>query len=295
MDFRTVPQLQVTMSSVRLSYLRSGPALLLVPACCTAISAFILLLHSVLSMPVLKQLLELAGIRSRRRPPLPPPAIGTGAILWFRIARLLSCLGLFALSLGAIVHPAPPEEGAGTPWQGRVRAMLMGVPYLYASLLAILSISPKNTRHRIIRHVNCVLFSAFCVYAYRDILPFATFTRIPEDLPEGPKLWAKISLLFISGVVIPLFTPRQYIPVDPLNPMEVPNPEQTASLFSFTFYQYLDRIVFRAYRESRLKEEDLYPLCDTDSSTYLKSRSFQYLDGSQTQRHIFFGLMRIFY
>ncbi|KAJ7697209.1 P-loop containing nucleoside triphosphate hydrolase protein [Mycena rosella] len=149
-----------------------------------------------------------------------------------------------------------------------------------------------------IRHVNSVLFVAFCVYVYRDILPLATFTGVPEDLHEGPRLWAKIVLLFISGVAIPLFTPRQYIPVDPLNPMEVPNPEQTASIFSFTFYFFLDRIIFLAYRESQLKEDELYPLCDTDTATHLKSISFQYLDsfsGSKTRRHIFFGLMRVFY
>ncbi|KAJ7625252.1 hypothetical protein DFH06DRAFT_1142177 [Mycena polygramma] len=46
----------------------------------------------------------------------------------------------------------------------------------------------------------------------------------------------------------------QYIPVDPLNPMTVPNPEQTASMFSFAFYFFLDHIIFRAYRESQLQK-----------------------------------------
>ncbi|KAJ6555125.1 hypothetical protein DFH09DRAFT_573751 [Mycena vulgaris] len=80
--------------------------------------------------------------------------------------------------------------------------------------------------------------------------------------------------------------------------MAVPNPEQTASIFAFAFYFFLDHIIFLAYRESQLKEDDLYPLCDTNTSTHLKSRSFKYLDsfsGSKSRRHIFFGLMRILY
>jgi hypothetical protein len=54
------------------------------------------------------------------------------------------------------------------------------------------------------------------MYFYRDLVPLATFTGIPADLSEGLRLWVKIVLLFITAVVIPLCTPRQYIPVDPL-------------------------------------------------------------------------------
>ncbi|KAJ7667031.1 hypothetical protein B0H17DRAFT_1210523 [Mycena rosella] len=287
MDFMQVSQLPIVMSSVRL---------LLVPEGCAGISVFILLLHWVLSLGVVNGLLKRARIISVGPPPSPPPGIGKGVILCYRVARLLGCLGLLALSVVSIVHARENSDRTGR--DALIRSVLMGVLYLYASILAFLSTSPKHTRHRMIRHVNCVLFSAFCVYLYRDILPLATFTGVPEDLHEGPRLWAQIALLFISGVAIPLFTPRQYIPVDPLNPMEVPNPEQTASIFSSTFYFFLDRIIFLAYRESQLKEDELYPLCDTDTATHLKSRSFQYLDsfsGSKTRRHIFFGLMRVFY
>ncbi|KAJ6590816.1 P-loop containing nucleoside triphosphate hydrolase protein [Mycena sp. CBHHK59/15] len=287
------------MSAVRLPNLSSGPTLLLVPACCAGISAFILLIHWVLSLSVLNGLLKRAGVIYARPPPPAPPGIGKGVILGYRIARLLCCLGLFALSVVSVVYER--ENADETRHEGLATGGLIAVPYvsslLYASILAFLSVSPQNTRHRIIRHVNSVLLAAFCVYAYRDILPLATFTWVPEDLAEGPKLWAKIALLFISGVVIPLLTPRQYIPVDPLNPVEVPNPEQTASIFSFMFYFFLNRIIFLAYRESQLKEDELYPLCDTDAAAHLKSRSFQAsrFSGSKTRRHISFGLMRVFH
>ncbi|KAJ6508401.1 P-loop containing nucleoside triphosphate hydrolase protein [Mycena sanguinolenta] len=168
---------------------------------------------------------------------------------------------------------------------------------LYTSVLALLSVSPKNTRHRLIRHANCVLFLVFCVYVYRDLVPLLTFTGVPADHSEGRRLWAKIGLLFVTGVVIPLFTPQQYIPVDPLNPQAALNPEQTASIFSFAFYLFLDQIIFLAYRESQLQEEELYPLCDTDAAAHLKKRSFKHMDsfsGSKS-RHLFLGLMHVFY
>ncbi|KAJ7512528.1 P-loop containing nucleoside triphosphate hydrolase protein [Mycena galericulata] len=286
MDFTPVPQ--AVMALVHLPYIVGGRGLLLLPACCAAISAFILFLHSVLSLKPVHGLLERIGILSQQTSKIPPPAIGKGVILRFRVARWLGCLGLLALSA---VHDGKSEQG----W---IRKTLMTLPYLYAAILASLTLSPKKSRHRIIRHVNVVLFAAFCVYTYRDVLPLATLTRTPEDLGEGAVLWARITLLFATAVVIPVFTPRQYIPVDPLNPMEVLNPEQTASIFSFAFYFFLDHIIFLAYRESQLKEDELYPLCDTDSSAHLKVRSFQYLDtfsSRKARRHIFFGLMRVFY
>ncbi|KAF8139182.1 P-loop containing nucleoside triphosphate hydrolase protein [Mycena galopus ATCC 62051] len=148
------------------------------------------------------------------------------------------------------------------------------------------------------QHVNCVLFLVFCVYFYRDLVPLATFAGVPADLGEDWRLWAKIGLLFITAVIVPLFTPRQYIPVDPSNPQAILNPEQTASIFSFAFFFFLDHIIFLAYRQSQLQEEELYSLCDTDTAAHLKQRSFTYLDnfsGSKSRRHIFFGLMRVFH
>ncbi|KAJ7134522.1 hypothetical protein C8R44DRAFT_770697 [Mycena epipterygia] len=36
--------------------------------------------------------------------------------------------------------------------------------------------------------------------------------------------------LAVAAILVPLFSPRLYIPVDPENPMVVPNAEQTCSL-----------------------------------------------------------------
>jgi hypothetical protein len=224
MDFTPVPQ--TIMVLVHLPDIGSGRDQLFLPACATAISASILLLHAVFALKPVNGFLARVGILEDPKNRVPPPGIGNGVILRFRVARLLGCLGLLALSIFSFVH-----EHEDLRREGLVRGMVLSVPYvsflvpirhtltldqLYASVLAFFSLSPKNARHRLIRHANCVLFLAFCVYVYRDLFPLATFTGVPADLAQGRQLWAKIALLFITAVIIPLFTPRQYIPVDPL-------------------------------------------------------------------------------
>ncbi|KAJ7612577.1 P-loop containing nucleoside triphosphate hydrolase protein, partial [Roridomyces roridus] len=149
-------------------------------------------------------------------------------------------------------------------------------------------------------HVNFVLVATLCVYGYRDILPLGTFTRMPQDTHEGVFLWAKIALLFFTAVVIPICTPNQYIPLDPANPQKDIHPEQTASIISFLSFSYLDRIILLAYSKSGLDEDEMHPLCDSDYAMHLVSRSFPHLDSfpgrkGQRHRHLFFGLMRVFY
>ncbi|KAJ7657330.1 hypothetical protein DFH06DRAFT_1297973 [Mycena polygramma] len=283
----TPPQIAIHLPDLSSSGQHGRELQLFFPVWATAISASIFLFHRTLALEAVNALLARVGIRNERPATAQSPGIGAGSILVFRAARLIGCLGLLALSFSPVVHGSE-RLGPG---------LLLSVPYLYTSVLAALSVSPKSTRHRLIRHANAVLFLALCVYVYRDILPLATFAGVPADRHEGRSLWAKIALLFITAVIIPLFTPRQYIPVDPLNPAKAVNPELTASVFSFIFFLFLDRITLRAYRESRLHEEELYPLCDTDGSAHLKNRSFKYLDGfsgNKSQRHIFFGLMRFF-
>ena len=64
-------------------------------------------------------------------------------------------------------------------------------------------------------HLAFILFATFAVYSYRDLWPLCTFTITPADINEGPFLWARMAALIIVAVVVPLFIPRQYIPVDP--------------------------------------------------------------------------------
>ena len=60
-----------------------------------------------------------------------------------------------------------------------------------------------------------LLLLTLSVYVYRDIWPLATYSLEPEDKAEGNILWIKISVLVVTAIVIPLFIPNAYVPVDP--------------------------------------------------------------------------------
>jgi hypothetical protein len=63
-------------------------------------------------------------------------------------------------------------------------------------------------------HLATILLVLLGVYLYRDIWPLATFTKHPQDTFEGWLLWAKIFVLAVIAVIIPLIIPRQYVPFD---------------------------------------------------------------------------------
>lgn len=70
--------------------------------------------------------------------------------------------------------------------------------------------STSATRFNII-----VLLSTLVLYLYRDVWPLATYTEQPADIEEGKIIFVKIGLLSVVAVIIPLFIPRRYVPVDP--------------------------------------------------------------------------------
>ncbi|KAJ7347435.1 hypothetical protein DFH08DRAFT_1002337 [Mycena albidolilacea] len=110
-------------------------------------------------------------------------------------------------------------------------------------------------------HLKFILAVAFGVYFYRDILPFATYTWPVQDASEDPIiLRAKLITLTLAAVIIPLVTPRVYVPVDPAHPMPVPNPEQTASPLSLILFSFLDPVIVLAYKLPHLPFDLLPPL-----------------------------------
>jgi hypothetical protein len=62
-------------------------------------------------------------------------------------------------------------------------------------------------------------------------------------------------------------------------------------------YNFLDHIVWAAYRSPKLEYEQLPPLADYDRASYLKQRSFDELDPLRRakQRHLFWGLIVVFW
>jgi hypothetical protein len=56
--------------------------------------------------------------------------------------------------------------------------------------------------------------------------------------------------------------------------MEVPNPEQTASVLSLITYSFLDPLIFKASRVPHLSHEQLPAMADYDRANYLREKAF---------------------
>ena len=97
--------------------------------------------------------------------------------------------------------------------------------------------------------------------------------------------------------------------------MPVPNPEQDAPLISLVLFQFLDPLIFKAYKVKHLPYDELPPLADYGYVQFLKEKRFeviisfltfikpiglnnesQHLDpfSGAPKRHIFFNLLRAF-
>lgn len=158
--------------------------------------------------------------------------------------------------------------------------------------MAFVSVISSSSLSRLAsNHAAFVLLVTWGVYFYRDAWPLATVTLQPRDAAEGLFLWLKFAVLTVAAIVVPIFSPRAYTPVDPKvrslftahgvrgsnsiqDPMPEPNPEQTASIFSMSIYTFLDGIIFKAYRMPHLPWEELPPLADYDYAKNLVNRSF---------------------
>ena len=157
-------------------------------------------------------------------------------------------------------------------------------------MLALAALLSKQTSRLCTRYNTITLLSVLAVYAYRDLYPLATYTKQPADKEEGQILYAKLVVLCLTAVVIPLFTPRIYTPVDPKvcfvghiksvalngpkNPMAIPNPEQTASWISRITFSYIDAVVLLGTKVAHLRHDQLPPLCDDDYAQYQTRKAF---------------------
>ncbi|KAI0753285.1 P-loop containing nucleoside triphosphate hydrolase protein [Daedaleopsis nitida] len=209
------------------------------------------------------------------------------------IARLFCCVGLFALSLIAIVRPDDRDaKSVNTSWW---ISFFECQTYGYASALSLASLlSRQKTRNVINIHLTSVLLLSLAVYAYRDIIPLFLRSRQPTDVME-PLLWLKVSVLVLGAVIIPLTTPRAYVPYRPDEPMERPSEQQIASMLSVVLFSWLDSTISKASRMSHLSLEELPPLADTNATKNLVGRAFPQVDPFQVNKdeHIFWGLFRV--
>ncbi|KAJ7785923.1 hypothetical protein B0H16DRAFT_1657372 [Mycena metata] len=239
---------------------------------------------------------------------------GGSVIFAFKLVRVAACLTLLGLSIASFAitetrkpgtsifgkwgkkHPKKTKPETPTLSTAEWLQLAMCMTFFYTSILAIVTVSAKRRWSQVaVKHLNTVLLLTTAVYVYRDVFPLVTYRLVPQDLAEGWIIWAKAIALIVATVIIPLFIPRLYVPVDPKNPMPVPNPEQTASLISTMFYFFLDPIIFLGYRLPHLSADQLPPLADYDYTANLKERNFKHLEVSvSNKRHLFFGLIWTF-
>ncbi|KAE9397830.1 P-loop containing nucleoside triphosphate hydrolase protein [Gymnopus androsaceus JB14] len=277
------------IASLRFQEFRANDGLyssyFLIPTCVAIASAALLFLHAAVSRLKRSQDEDESeespvGIRGH------VSALGGPVIFGYYLVRLAACFALSGISVAPLLKA---EKERGT-------YIALLCIFVYATILGLVSVLANWRRScNSIRHLNTVLCTTLAVYVYRDVYPLGTFVLTPQDKDEGSLLWAKISLLALVGIVVPLTVPRKYIPVDPKHP-QVPNPEQTCSLLSRLLFVFLDPIIIKAYFSPNLPYEDLPPLSDTDYAGYLKKKSFRYLDPTiiVKRRNAFFSLLRVF-
>lgn len=215
---------------------------------------------------------------------------GGYTIFALMVARMLGCVVLFIVSLFLELKDYPH----GLTSQRLVRGMVLY--YLYTMVLSFVSLCKTRWQRVFSQHCFALLFGSLAVNAYRNLWPLATYTTTPADAQEGPFLWVKMAMLFITAAFIPVFSPWKYIPLDPKDPAETPNPEQTTSWFSLAVYTFLDPLLFLAARKPHLGHQDLFPLADYDRSKNTTRRGFPNLDVFQgaKKRHLFWGLMKTY-
>ncbi|KAI0697137.1 multidrug resistance-associated ABC transporter [Cytidiella melzeri] len=220
--------------------------------------------------------------------------MGGREIFTFRLARLLSAAALVCLSVYTILAQQYTQD---VPHATHLQFALLGVcDYLLALSLLSVTVNPAFGRV-VVRHLALVSFALWAVFAYRDLWPLATFTLQPLDSAEGWLIWTKIGILTFVAVVVPLFVPRQYIPLDPKDPAATVNPEQTASIISATTYAFLDPYVLLGYRVPHLSLDQLPALADYDYTKNIVKKSFLHVDPFMTRSksHLFFGIIRVFW
>lgn len=72
---------------------------------------------------------------------------------------------------------------------------------------------PPTWNRVLSQHLSLILLGELCVYIYRDIAPIATLHH-PMDRTDGWLAGARLALLFIGGILIPITLPSPYHPLD---------------------------------------------------------------------------------
>lgn len=128
------------------------------------------------------------------------------------------------------------------------------------------------------------MFTELIVYCYLDIWPYATYYLEPMDSGSNPVTWVRITMLALSGLVIPLIMPR---PFRPMTPGAKPGIEDTVSLLTLYTFSFLDYLIIHANKVGNVKPDDMPELVETDKIEYVSKRALSILDPVGTKkRHV---------
>ncbi|KAI5122641.1 hypothetical protein M0805_008725 [Coniferiporia weirii] len=216
-----------------------------------------------------------------KHPAADKKALDGTTITVFRFIKLLCIIVLLSLEVYELSIGQGPN------------ALFYRLPfYVYVSLLAISSIiaSPR-WRDIASRQLAFLLFTDFVVYLILDVWPYATMTPTPFDPASDPTTWARLVLLALGGLVVPLIMPR---PFRALTPGAQPSLEDTASLLSRYTYSFLDDIVFYAFRVPDITIKDMPQMPERKKISVLSKSAFAALDPTRVgKRHVIWGVFRI--
>jgi len=151
---------------------------------------------------------------------------GGPTILTFNVARLFGCIGLLLTAVCLevrdlsntrileIVYGMIPFY-VRTGFSRIYQSFTHNCGQVYSLFVAFASVLCDKWRISLSRHCFVLLFSALTVDVYRNIWPLVKYAEDPADAGEGPLLWVRFGLLMITAIIIPLFSPRRYVPVNP--------------------------------------------------------------------------------
>ncbi|PIL29356.1 ATP-binding cassette transporter [Ganoderma sinense ZZ0214-1] len=224
-------------------------------------------------------------------------SLGGATIFVFKLVQLLAVLGLLGTSLAQLI--LSNWDVVSFNVLGPIQVVRIAQCALYAYLavlgsLALFARSPLNSRAYV--HASWLLVLLWGVYMYRDVYPLATLDKTPMDSTEGPIFYVKFALLTIAAVLVPVFIPRKYVPVNPKEVFE-PNPEQTASLGSLHSFTFLGPIIWTAWKLPHFTYDMLPSMADYDHLRNLAKQSFPHLDPTQnkSRTHMGLKLLWVFY
>ncbi|KAH8104851.1 hypothetical protein BXZ70DRAFT_1049036 [Cristinia sonorae] len=185
----------------------------------------------------------------------------TEVIHAFRTLRLLACLSLLGMEIWGLVY----YKDVAT-WSEKTLESGLCAVWTYTSFLALLSVTTSPNHVRVpVRHLCCILFVSWLVFAYRDLYPLVTYDLEPLDGEDGAVLWVYIGIQTVAAVFVPLFVPRT------------------------------DSLIYKANRVEHLSLEQLPAVPDYDEARYMVTRGLTLLQPYiSNKRHLAFGFMVIF-